>query len=65
MPHPKGFIRVALDLDKGMAEIVLPRGISGCFIWKSRKILLTGGRNTIPLQRRDFLQQQSRARQQK
>lgn len=49
MPHPKGMISVAYDLNKKQAQINLPKNISGYFIWKGKKQLLKSGENTMRL----------------
>ncbi len=52
MPHPKGEISVNYKLNnKGIlkAEINLPQGISGSFIWNSKVKNLTGGKNSLSL----------------
>ena len=49
MPHPRGKISVAYDRSgRGMkAEIALPEGISGSFIWDGKVYELKGGVNLI------------------
>jgi alpha-L-rhamnosidase len=51
MPHPKGTISVKYSLKNGVlhAEINLPRGTSGTFIWKSETYRLNTGKNTFNL----------------
>jgi len=51
MPHPAGKITVAYDNSaSGLnAEISLPEGITGSFIWKGKSYELKGGNNTINL----------------
>lgn len=49
MPHPKGFVRVDLVFEKGEAQgaIVLPEGITGEFVFGTKKIPLSGGKTEI------------------
>ncbi|MCX7003468.1 MAG: alpha-L-rhamnosidase [bacterium] len=49
MPHPRGAIRVALDIPKKRAEIVLPRGVTGTFVWKGRTTALKAGTQRLAL----------------
>lgn len=49
VPHPRGEIRVALDLVKRRAEIALPRGVTGTFVWKGRTTALKSGRQRMAL----------------
>lgn len=50
MPHPQGIINVNLQRKGEMgleAEVTLPEGISGWFIWHDKKIELKGGKQKI------------------
>lgn len=50
MPHPLGDIEVKLvrQGDKGIvADITLPRGVAGYFVWKGAKIRLKSGQQTV------------------
>jgi hypothetical protein len=50
MPHPKGDICVDYQLDKKgnmKAEITLPEGISGVFVWKGKETPLHGGKQIL------------------
>jgi hypothetical protein len=49
MPHPEGTISVAYDLSGGKleAEIMLPSGIHGTFVWEGKVYELKGGSNLI------------------
>ncbi len=51
IPHPAGKISVAYNNSKtGLkAEINLPDGITGTFVWKGKSYLLKGGENIITL----------------
>jgi hypothetical protein len=51
IPHPNGKIKVSYDLTgSGLnAEISLPEGISGRFIWKGESHELRSGSNLIQL----------------
>jgi hypothetical protein len=51
VPHAKGMIIVRLsDLDKtGRAEVELPQGLSGTFVWKGKSTALKTGKNSIKL----------------
>ena len=49
MPHPDGTVSVRYE-KKGNrlnAEIILPDGIDGCFVWNGRSYPLQGGRNHL------------------
>jgi alpha-L-rhamnosidase len=46
MPHPDGFIDMRFRADERRATIILPKGISGEFVWKKRTPL-RGGRNEV------------------
>ena len=52
MPTPRGEIAVAYrrDGDRLQAEVVLPDGLSGTFVWKGRATPVRGGRQTLELQ---------------
>ena len=49
MPHPRGEIAVSLRRDGGgvLAEINLPEGITGIFVWSGRSTGLHGGAQTL------------------
>jgi alpha-L-rhamnosidase len=51
MPHPAG--RITVDYDRSgnalKAEINLPDGISGTFVWKGKSYELKGGKNNLEL----------------
>jgi hypothetical protein len=49
MPHPLGEIRVEYRLKKStlVAEVKLPRGLKGTFVWKGTINKLKEGRNQI------------------
>ena len=52
LPHERGLIKVKLEREgpKGIrAEIVLPEGLSGTFLWEGRRVALHPGRQTITL----------------
>ncbi len=52
IPHPLGNISVAYTLDdkkEGSAQISLPQGTSGTFVWKGKEIPLHEGEQTIVL----------------
>lgn len=51
IPHPKGIISVNYDHTDGVlkAEIFLPAGISGTFIWKGKGHELKAGNNLLQL----------------
>ncbi len=51
MPHPNGKIKVDYKtVNKHIrAFITLPENISGTFIWKGKKVALTGGNNIIEI----------------
>jgi len=51
MPHPDGEISASYQLKNGRlkAEIILPEGTSGEFIWKGRTIELKAGKQVIKL----------------
>ncbi len=50
IPHPKGTISVSYVIDKNnqlKAEITLPSGTEGTFIWKNKEYALTSGKQTF------------------
>ncbi len=49
IPHPKGEVAVSLALNGGKleAEVSLPAGVGGEFIWKGSTRVLTPGKNTL------------------
>lgn len=49
MPHPAGSISVHYLVrgKKLQAEIILPEGVDGTFVWKEKKHYLRSGKNTI------------------
>jgi hypothetical protein len=51
MPHPTGTINVSYKIVSGLlkASIELPSGITGVFIWKSKKYELKGGTNNLSI----------------
>jgi hypothetical protein len=52
VPHHKGIIEVSLSLEKKnnhQAEIYLPEGLSGSFIWKGKTKVLRSGKQIINL----------------
>lgn len=49
MPHPEGMISVSYNLDVGKAEVTLPAGITGQFVWQGRILPLLGGTNIVDL----------------
>jgi alpha-L-rhamnosidase len=51
MPHEKGLIHVVYTLNKGAlhAEIDLPSGLPGTFVWKGQSHALHSGQNTFDL----------------
>ncbi|WP_163713077.1 hypothetical protein [Mangrovibacterium lignilyticum] len=51
MPHPNGSISVAYsNSKKGLeAEINLPDGVSGTFVWEGKSYPLKAGENTLGL----------------
>lgn len=55
MPHPAGKISVAYSKsEKGLeAEINLPDGVSGTFVWSGKKYNLKGGTNNIECSARE------------
>lgn len=52
IPHPKGEIAVSLKLNDGKlnAEVTLPEGVSGDFIWQGQTRKLKAGRTTLVFQ---------------
>ena len=53
VPHPKGFIEVSLTRrgDAMEAEVTLPTGVQGDFVWKGRRTPLREGTQTINAER--------------
>ncbi len=51
MPHPNGMISVSYRLKKEnlTAEISLPQGVSGSFVWKGKTTPLVPGKNALML----------------
>jgi len=51
LPHPVGKISVNYNLaDRGFrAEVVLPEGVTGTFVWKGKSYELKAGKNNIEL----------------
>lgn len=51
MPHPKGTIKVNYKISSGFlkASVELPSGITGVFIWQSKKYELKSGTNIIKI----------------
>jgi hypothetical protein len=52
LPHERGEIQVKVEREgpKGIrAEVVLPEGLSGTFLWEGRRVALHPGRQTITL----------------
>lgn len=51
MPHPKGTVKVKYAQTDGhlIAEIELPKEISGRFIWKGKSHILKSGKNTFKI----------------
>lgn len=51
MPHPSGLISVSymVKKEKLAAEILLPQGVSGSFVWKGKSTPLIPGKNTLSL----------------
>lgn len=50
IPHHQGMISIKYDLiQKKEAEIILPKNVTGKFIWKNTTHLLTGGKNIVKL----------------
>ncbi len=51
MPHPSGIISVDYRNTEGAlsAEINLPDGVTGTFVWEGESYDLTGGANNIEL----------------
>lgn len=47
-PHPLGLIRV--HYEGGKAEISLPAGLTGVFVWKGKQTVLASGENRVELQ---------------
>ena len=51
VPHPKGEIRVNLDKigESIQAEILLPEGVTGFFLWKGKVVALKSGKQRVHL----------------
>ncbi|HLY71341.1 MAG TPA: alpha-L-rhamnosidase C-terminal domain-containing protein [Puia sp.] len=51
VPHPKGNILVHLENNQGRIRgtVELPDGVGGTFVWKEKRIELTGGKQSIQL----------------
>lgn len=49
MPHPAGMISVAYDLEAKKAEVSLPAGITGQFVWRGKTRSLKSGDNVLEL----------------
>ena len=51
MPHPRGEIAVALRREGGgvVADISLPEGVAGIFVWSGRSADLHGGAQTVQM----------------
>lgn len=47
VPHPKGDILLDMDMTKKTAEVTLPDGLKGEFIWQGKTTLLKAGRQII------------------
>jgi hypothetical protein len=49
MPHAKGEIRVALEIEQGKlkAEVELPAGLGGSFEWHGDRRALQSGRTSV------------------
>jgi hypothetical protein len=49
MPHPRGEITVALQREGAgiTADISLPEGVTGTFVWSGRSIALRAGAQTV------------------
>ena len=49
VPSPRGMVSVRLDFSDGAAtgRITLPKGMTGVFLWNSRRIPLSPGENDI------------------
>jgi len=48
VPHDKGMIKVKYD--SGHAELELPPGLTGEFVWKGKTTPLKSGKTTVPMQ---------------
>lgn len=46
-PHPLGNIKVRYNFLKKSADITLPKGLEGMFIWRENEFLLSEGRNVV------------------
>jgi hypothetical protein len=51
MPHPNGKISVKYQVQRGgmQAEVVLPQGVEGTFVWKNKTHTLKAGKNLLKL----------------
>jgi hypothetical protein len=51
IPHPRGAVAVSLSLraEKLTAEITLPAGVGGEFVWRGRRHELPPGRTRLTL----------------
>jgi hypothetical protein len=52
VPHPRGDVDVTLDREGASgirAQVTLPAGVSGSFIWRGRSVPLHPGRQSIRL----------------
>jgi len=51
MPHPSGYIEVELERDNTniKANIILPKGVTGVFIWQGKSIQLKEGKQIITI----------------
>jgi alpha-L-rhamnosidase len=49
VPHPDGMIRVYVKKENGgvTADIELPPGVPGVFVWKGKKTPLKPGKQTV------------------
>jgi hypothetical protein len=50
IPHPRGEIDISLDRSGAgglRAEVSLPRGVSGRFVWKRKEVRLHEGRQVL------------------
>jgi alpha-L-rhamnosidase len=51
MPHPRGDLRVSLQVEGAIlrAEITLPEGVTGSFVWAGKTVALRAGQQTLRL----------------
>jgi alpha-L-rhamnosidase len=51
MPHPRGELRVSLRVDGAVldAEVTLPEGVTGTFVWAGKTVALHAGAQTVRL----------------